>query len=286
MLGENAGDVVVNHHHFINLAEPLFGEHANRGRAAADPHALFLCAIDRGRLACLHHHGGAVVNAEFYRLAVAQIQQRLAGRRAFLATAAGQVAHTAERQHLRTVFAGGDVPDGLTLRSNCIRLWPQMTVSINLYLDAAVAENSFSDHGDQVHPLHRGRNDERRRLVIGIGCARADGSHEVFRTGNNAAIPIPIAIQERNHRIAARHGAIQHHMRINPYQLSVLVAVTIARARPSRLDVAQDGTGIASDGVVFRHVFLPCGRRESQRECGPASQARGGCGHQLHRESR
>src|SRR5689334_17137829 len=31
MLGKNAGDVVVDNHDFIDLAEPLFGEHSDRG---------------------------------------------------------------------------------------------------------------------------------------------------------------------------------------------------------------------------------------------------------------
>src|SRR6266852_833053 len=32
VLGENAGDVVVNHDYLVNLAKPLFGKHADGGR--------------------------------------------------------------------------------------------------------------------------------------------------------------------------------------------------------------------------------------------------------------
>ena len=76
---------------------------------------------------------------------------------------------------------------------------------------------------------------------------------KVVRAAHDAAIPLAITIEEGNDRIAARHGAIEHDMRIDAHQLSVVIAVAVARTGPSRLDVAEDGAGIASDGVVFRH---------------------------------
>ncbi len=103
-------------------------------------------------------------------------------------------------------------------------------------------------------PCTVGRDDEWGGLVIGISRAGADGGDEILRAGHDAAIPFAIAIEEGNHGIAARHGAIEHDMRIDADQLSVVVGVAIARTRPSRLDVAQHRAGIASDGVVFRHA--------------------------------
>ena len=42
MLGQDAGDVVVDDDDLVDMALPLLGEDADRGRAAADPHALLL----------------------------------------------------------------------------------------------------------------------------------------------------------------------------------------------------------------------------------------------------
>ena len=56
---------------------------------------------------------------------------------------------------------------------------------------------------------------------------------------HDAAIPFAVAIEKGNHGISASHGAIQHDVRIDANELPVVVAVTIARAGSSRLDVAQ-----------------------------------------------
>ena len=48
MLGQDAGDVIVDDDHFIDMRLPLLGEHADRRRAAADPHARFLCRRSPG----------------------------------------------------------------------------------------------------------------------------------------------------------------------------------------------------------------------------------------------
>ncbi len=71
--------------------------------------------IDDRRLAGLHHHGGAAVDGQLHRLAVGEVHQRVAGDAALLLGAAGQMMHAAERQHLRTVFAGRDVADRLAV---------------------------------------------------------------------------------------------------------------------------------------------------------------------------
>ena len=89
MFDEHAGDVVVDHHDFIDLAVPLLGKHADGRRAAANPHPLLGYAVDDGRIAGLHDHGGAAIDGEFDRLAVAEVHQRIAGNAAFLLRAAG-----------------------------------------------------------------------------------------------------------------------------------------------------------------------------------------------------
>src|ERR1700722_15357342 len=108
MLGQNTGDVVVDDNHFIDLVAPLLGEHADRRRAAADPHALLKFAIDDRRLAGLHDHARAAVNDKLDTFAVAEIEESIAGDAALFLAAVGEVIDAAEREHLRAIFAGRD----------------------------------------------------------------------------------------------------------------------------------------------------------------------------------
>jgi len=80
--------------------------------------------------------------------------------------------HAAQRQHLRTVFARGDVADRLALRAHGRRLRAEVTVSVDFYLDPAITKNAFCHHRDHVDAVHFRGHDERRRLVIGIGGGR------------------------------------------------------------------------------------------------------------------
>src|SRR5271155_3146905 len=188
MLRKNSGDVVIDHDYLVDFAVPLLGEHADGGRAAADAHPLFSSAVDCGRLARLDNHDCAFIDCEFHRLAVAQVQQSLAGHRPFPAAAAGQVANAAEREHPRTVFTGGDVAYGLALSTQHIRLRAQVSISIDLHLDPAVAENALRDHGDHIHALHCGGDDEGSGLVVGVGCTCANCGDKGVRTTDDAAI--------------------------------------------------------------------------------------------------
>ena len=90
MLGENPGDVIVDNHDLVDLVAPLPREHADRRRAAADPHALLQLAVDFGRLAGRDDHAGAAIDGQFHRLAVAEIEQGLAGDAALLLAAVSQ----------------------------------------------------------------------------------------------------------------------------------------------------------------------------------------------------
>ena len=122
VLGQHAGDVVVDHDHLVDMAQPLLGEDADGGRAAADPHAHLGLAIDDRRLAGRHDHGVAAVDAHFHGRPGAQVEQRVAGDVAFLLGAAGQVPHAADGQHLRAVLGRGDVADLLALDADRRRL--------------------------------------------------------------------------------------------------------------------------------------------------------------------
>jgi hypothetical protein len=113
VLAQHAGDVVVDHDHLVDMVLPLRREHADRGRAAADAHALLDDPVDDRRLVRLHNNGRAAVDRELDRLLVAKRQQGVAGDDALLLAAAGQVMHAAERQHLRAVLRRGNVTDRL-----------------------------------------------------------------------------------------------------------------------------------------------------------------------------
>ena len=258
MFAQDAGDMVIHDDHFVDLAVPLLGEHADRGRTAADPHPFLGDAIDDGRITGLHHHAGAAVDGEFDRLAVTQIHQRVAGDAAFLLRAAGQMMDAAERQHLRAVFAGGDVTDSLALHPDRRGLRPEKSVGVDLHLDAAIAEDAFGHHGDHVDAVDLRRHNERRRFVVGIGGAGADGRHENAGLVDELAVPVADGL-ERHDPPAMGHRALQHNMGIDTHQFAVMIGVAVAGARRARLDVAHHGTRIAADlvggggGRISRH---------------------------------
>ncbi len=252
MLGEHAGDVVIDHDHLVDLAEPLLGEHADRRRAAADAHALFHRAVDDGRAARLHDDAGAAIDRHLDRLAVAEIEQRLAGDAAFFFAAMRQMIDAAEREHLRAVFAGRDVPDRLAGNAHGSAFRPEIAVGVDLQLHAAIGVDALGDDGHHVDAVDLRGDDERRRLVIGIGRAGADRGHERRRRADNAAIPIGGLFEERHDRAAFDHGALKQDMRIDADELAVAIGVAVAGAEHARLDEAHDRTGIAADLVVGR----------------------------------
>src|ERR1700729_978001 len=96
MLGEHAGNVIVDHHYLIDMPEPLFGEDADGRRAAAHAHALLLDAVHDRRSTGADHEARTAVNSQFDRLLVAERQHHVARHTAFFLAAAGQMMHTTE----------------------------------------------------------------------------------------------------------------------------------------------------------------------------------------------
>ena len=96
MLAHHAGNMIIDDNHFIDMAEPLLGKHAHGGRTATNAHTRFLCAINNRRLASLHHHARAAIDAKFYRLAIAHGEKRFAGHRALALGTAGKMPHAAQ----------------------------------------------------------------------------------------------------------------------------------------------------------------------------------------------
>ncbi len=79
--------------------------------------------------------------------------------------------YATERQHLRAIFARGDVPDRLALHSDRRGLRAKIAVGVDLHLDAAIAEDALGHDRDHVDAIDLRGDDKGRRLVIRIGSA-------------------------------------------------------------------------------------------------------------------
>ena len=75
VLGDDAGDGVVDDDDLVDEARPLAGEHADRRRAAADAHPGLGDAVDHRRAAGGDGEAGAAVDRELDRLARAEREQ-------------------------------------------------------------------------------------------------------------------------------------------------------------------------------------------------------------------
>src|SRR5215469_2553906 len=146
--------------------------------------------------------------------------------------------------------------DRFALCTHHTALGAEMTVSVNLELYSAVAENSLGHDGHRIHALNFGRDDERSRFVVRVGSPCANGGDKRIRAADQIAVPIVAAVKEWNHGVAARYGAIQHNVGIKAHKLPATIAVAIACSGSALLDVAKHRAGVATDYVVVRHETL------------------------------
>ena len=277
MLGQHTGDVIVDHDHIVDMPEPLLGEHADGGRAAADPHQPFLDAIDDGRPARLHDHVGAMLalpDHHLHRLAVAEPEERVAGHPPLGLAAAGQMLDPAERQHLRTVFRGHRVTNRLALDPHHVALMADMPVGVDLHLDAAIGEDALGHHRHHVNACDLLADDEGGRLVVGIGGARANRGDERAVAPDDIAVPVVgiIGLHE-GHELLVR--GLQHGQRIEPDQLAAVIRVAIARTGLAVGNVAHHRTGIAADLFGLRALISHRPAPAAWRAGAPVSPAAG-----------
>ena len=202
MFGQDTGDVIVDNHHFIDLVAPLLGEHADRRRAAADPHALLMLAVNNGRLPGLHDQARAAVHDKLDSLAVAQVEESVAGDAALFLAAVREVIDAAEREHLRAIFAGRHMADWLALGADSRAFRAEMAVGVDFKLDAAIAVDALGDHRHHVDPIDLRGDDEGRGLIVGISGAGADGGDQRTGSPKDVAAPSGLGIDER-HDLAA-----------------------------------------------------------------------------------
>ena len=196
----------------------------------------------------------AALDRHLDRLAGAELEERVAGDRALLLRAAGEMPHAADREHLRAVLGGRDVPDLLALDAHRRRFGAEMAVGVDLHLDAAIAEDALGHDRDGVDALVLGRDDEGRGLVVGIGRAGADAGEE--RARGIEHLPVPIAPCERDHPPAIRHRPLHQHDGIGAHELALDRWRSGCRRRRARA-----GCGRAPD----RHRSARCPRPRPRR---------------------
>src|SRR5215469_4490677 len=100
VLGKHAGDMVVHHDDIIDLAGPLLREHANRRGTATHPHAFLPLAIHDRRLICRNRDACPIVDHERNFLAIAKIEQSLAGDAPLGFRSTRQMVHATKGKHL------------------------------------------------------------------------------------------------------------------------------------------------------------------------------------------
>jgi hypothetical protein len=252
VLGENAGDVVVDHDDLVHQPKPLPGEHADGGGTTSDPHAFLGLSVDDRRLPRGDDDARAAVHRNFHRLAVTQGKQAFAGDAAFLLRSAGQVPHAAERQHLRAVLSRRDMPDLLAIDADRRALGAEMAVGVDLHLHAAVAEDALGDDGDHVDAVDLGGHDEGCRLVIWIGRACPDGGDEGARPSDDVAVPVLAAVEEGHQPSALFLRALDQDVGIDTHQPALLIGIAVAGAAQTFADVAEHRAGVAADLVLLR----------------------------------
>ncbi len=155
--------------------------------------------------------------------------------------------------------------DRLAVDPDLLALMADMAVGVDLHLDAAIAEDALGDDGDHVHVVGLLRHDERRRLVVGIGGAGADGGDEGAVGLDDVAAPgFALARQKRHHLAAGGLGVLDDGERIDADQFAALVGVTVAGAALAVGDVAHHRAGVAADLALDRagarlpdHVGFP-----------------------------
>src|SRR5262249_42620963 len=110
------------------------------------------------------------------------------------------------------------------------------------------------------------RDNERRRLVVGIGRGGADAGDERAFTFTKLASPIAAAFDEGD---PGEVGLGQQHQGIDAHQLAVLVGIAVAGAGTAGTDAAQHRARITSDNTRF---LLGVGERQLvAHACSPFS---------------
>ncbi len=160
VLGQHAGDVVIDHDHLIHLAVPLLREDADGGAAAADPHA-------RARRVPLTMGACAGLHAPPLR------RHRWSSSTASPLHSASRAAQVALPSRLLPPVRCRTPPrESIWLPYSAVVTWPtcspsartaaalgaEVAVGVDLHLHAAIAEDALGHDGDGIHAgMLRGR---------------------------------------------------------------------------------------------------------------------------------
>ncbi len=131
-------------------------------------------------------------------------------------------------------------------------LGAEVTVGVDLHLDAAVGEDALRHHGDHVDAVDLATHDEGRGLVVRIGGAGPDGGDEGGGLTHHGAVPVERAGPEGNDAAAVLQRMFQHDVRVDAHKQAGIVGVAVAGPALAEPDVAHDRAGVAADLVRER----------------------------------
>ena len=140
-----------------------------------------------------------------------------------------------------------------------------VAVGVDLYLDPAVRKYPFGHDGDHINALDFLADDKGGRLIIGVGCARANGGHKIATALDNIAVPIlrVIALIQKRDGIGPR---LDHCQRIKAHQLARMIGIAVTGTGFAFGDKTHHRAGVAANfrrlsvAQIVRHVRPPVGQ--------------------------
>ena len=171
--------------------------------------------------------------------------------------------HSAEREHLRTVFCSHYMSNLFSLTVDRSLFRADIAIGINFDFITAVTENAFRYHRYHIHFIMFAGNDKRRRFIIRICSSGSNCSRKnFFRIKRNVlceqrSIPLLSLFSKWYEWLLLSDCFLGENHGIHAFQFPVDVAVTIAGTGFSCTDSAQNRTGIAID---FFHGYIICRR--------------------------
>ena len=167
-----------------------------------------------------------------------------------LFAAACEVMHTAQAEHLRAVLGGGDMANLFALVKHRCTLIAQIPVGVDLHLQAAVTEDTFGDHGDHVHALGLGSDDEGCGFVIGVsgGCANAGDKHAALcavHRGQSLGGSFSVWPRLQGQRFSTLYLLTQKHHGVQAHQQAIVVGIAVTRTDSPFRNMAQHRTSVA-----------------------------------------
>ena len=185
VLGDDAGDVVVDDDDLVDEAAPLA---ANMPMVAEPQPTRMRCSVTPSTIGGRPAWATSVAppstaSSTGSRLQSARRAAQVARPSAFEPPV--RCSTPPSESIWRAVLGGGDVADRLAAGADDGALGAEVAVGVDLHLGAAVAEDRLGDDGDDVGAVDLAGDDERGGLVVGVGGAGADAGDEAAGGGRS-----------------------------------------------------------------------------------------------------